>query len=243
MAEALKQPSPLNDELFKLFYPSIIALVAKRKRRWVLTTEPWEDVSSILVTRVWKKIHLYDRSKAFDRWCNTLLTNAIISLLRDKFYKHAKPCISVGPGGGHCAFNGGDDVCTWKGNPTGVQCAKCPLYAAWQKKREKKHNISATLSLENHTDEVHARAHDWVDIDAGVPVIHRHMLARLPKDEATIYRLLYIRHWSMERVGRKMGFPQQGNNKVPGYQRLKKMMARFREMASEIVANENLAPE
>lgn len=241
MAEVMKQPSPLNDELFKLFYPQILALVAKRKRRWVLTTEPWEDVSSILVTRVWRKIHLYDSKRPFDRWCNTLLTRAIISLLRDKFYKHAKPCISVGPGGGHCAFNRGDDMCGW--TKSGLQCAQCPIFAAWQKKREKKHNISATLSLENHTDEVHARAHDWVDIDSAKPIIDKHMLAQLPKDEATIYRLLYIRHWSMERVGRKMGFEVQGSNKVPGYQRLKKMMARFREMAQAIVVDQNLAPE
>lgn len=241
MAEPLKQPSPLNDELFKLFYPEILTLVAKRKQRWVLTTEPWEDVSSILVTRVWRKIHLYDRAKPFDRWCNTLLTHAIISLLRDKFYKHAKPCISVGPGGGHCAFNRGEDQCGWTKN--GLQCAECPAFAAWQKKREKKHNINATLSLENHTDEVHARAHDWVDIDSAKPVIDKHMLAQLPKDEATIYRLLFIKHWSLERVGRRMGFKAQGSNKVPGYQRLKKMMARFREMAQRIIVDQNLAPE
>lgn len=239
MAAQIKQPGPENDALFKSFYPEILKLVSKRRSSWVMSNEPWEDISSILITRVWRKIHTYDVTQPFDRWCNTLLTNAIINILRDRLYKHAKPCISAGPAGGHCVYNSGEDQCNWTKN--GLQCAQCPIFAAWQKKKESKHNISATLSLENHTDEVHSRAHDTVDIDSAKDIIDVGIIAQLPKEEAIIYKLLFIKHWSFARVGKKMGFKPQGSNSVPGYQKLTKMSARFKLMAKQIIEDENLA--
>ena len=234
-----KQPPAANDAVFKAFYAEIQILVAKRRSSWFLSTEPWEDVASKLTTRVWMKIHLYDQTKPFDRWCNTLLTHAIRNILRDNLYKHAKPCISAGPSGGSCVYNGGDDLCKW--TKRGIQCSQCPIFAAWPKKKESKHNITATLSLENHTDEVHSRAHDSPDIDSAKKVIDEKIMDALSKEEAAIYRMLFILHWSMERVGKKLKYKKQGGSNVPGYQRLVKLKARFKEMAREVIEAENLA--
>lgn len=235
----IEQPAPGNEALFKVFYTEITLLIAKRRASWVLSTDPWEDVSSILATHVWQKIHLYDQTKPFDRWCNTVLTNRIRNILRDRLYKNAKPCISAGPSGGHCSFNRGNDECGY--TKSGLQCAQCPIFAAWQKKKQSKHNITATLSLENHTDEVHSRIHDTIDIETSKKVIDERILAQLPKEEATIYRLLFIKHLTLKQVGKRMGYKTQGANKVPGYQKLTKLAARFKQMAREIIEQENLA--
>lgn len=241
MAGSIKQPPASNEVLFKQFYPEIKVLVAKRRASWVLSSEPWEDVSSKLTTHVWQKIHLYDPKRPFDRWCNTLISHRIINILRDNLYKHAKPCISAGPAGGRCVYNKGEDQCAW--TKSGLQCAQCPIFAAWQKKKESKHNINATLSLEHHTDEVHARPHDWVNTDEVKKVIDVKIIPFLSKDEAVVYRLLYIRNWPMKKVGKKMGYKIQGaetKKSIPGYQRLIKMVAKFRQISRQIIEEENL---
>lgn len=239
MVRPIPQPPVGNEALFNARYVEIKALVRKRKSNWVLTTTSWEDIESQLVIHVWRKIHTYDKNRPFDRWCNTLLTNQTINILRDLSYKLQRPCISAGAAGGYCHFNTGDGTCSWTKSKT--QCSQCPLFAAWQKKKEVKHNINATLSLENHTDEVHSKINDFVDVEGAQKVIHTKILAQLDRDDKRLYRMIFIRHWSLPRVGRKMGYKQTKNSKIPGYQIMCKFKARIRIMARAVIKSENLA--
>jgi hypothetical protein len=230
-----KQPPEGNAVLFAKHYEEIKRLVGQRRSKWVLSSLPFEDVSSILETRIWKKIHLYDASLPFDRWCNTLITNAISSLLRDLLLRHARPCLSSGEYGRPCCFNGGDNICNWHKNPTGIQNAHCPLYAEWEKKKGFRADISSPLSLESHVDEHHNKPSDFVDYDRHKAAIDKIMVKKLTKGDAKIYRLIYIKHWPMPRVLKALGLRSTATNKTPIL--ITKARNRFIKLARLVLAD------
>lgn len=224
---------------FEARVPELRVIVAKRKNSWTVSTIEWADVEMILLTRLWQKFHLYDANKGpLENWANKLISRAISSLLRDHIFKFQRPCIASGPYGGMCAFNEGGDRCGFTSN--GKQCKLCPLYLKWQKKKEALYNIKASLPIDYHVQEVHNLQEDFLDIDSAKAIIDEKILEQLDKHEAKIYILLFVEHKSIEEVSKIMKYRRQGTNKVGGYQVLKKLCIKFKDMAKEIIQRENL---
>lgn len=226
-----------REKQFKELLPRIKVIVNKRKNSWTLSTLAWEDVESILITRIWQKLPLYQPEQPFENWANRLISRAISNLLRDNCYKHARPCITANPAGGICAFNEGGDRCGF--TASGKQCAECPLYAKWQRKKEAAHNINSSLPLEHHDMEVQNIQEDFLNYEGAKQIIDERILAQLNPHDAKVYRLLFIEHLSMEEVSKIMKYKTQNNSKVG--QVLRKLVTKFRVLAKEIVNSEDLA--
>lgn len=230
-----------TEALFKVHYAEILAMVERRRHSWILTSiVEWQDVSSIVMTRIWKNFGKYDPTQPLDKWVNTVTTNALKNLGRQHLYKHARPCVSAsGAYGTPCVFNRGGNACSK--TPSKIQCAECPLFAKWQAKKEAQFNVSTPLSLENHTDESKNRINDTVDISAAKTVIDAKIMASLDRREARLYRYLYIKNLTPEQAGKKMRFKLQKNSKIPGYLIIRKFEEKVVELAKEIIAAEGLA--
>ena len=192
----------------------------------------FEDVAAQLSVRVWQQIHQYDQTRPFDRWCNTVLTNAILNILKKNLYKAARPCIAASCYGGNCYYNQGENLCGW--TPTGHQDETCPLFAAWKaKKGQLKADIASPLSLESHVDEHHSKPSDFVDYDRHKAAIDKIMVKKLTKGDAKIYRLIYIKHWPMPRVLKALHMSSTRTNKTPIA--ITKARNRFIKLAREIM--------
>lgn len=231
--KADQQPPLENAAIFNQYYEEIRRLISQRRSKWVLSTLPWEDVSSILHVHVWKNIHLYDVTRPFDRWCNTVLTNAITNILRDNLWRTARPCIASSVYGTSCTFNRGDGLCGW--TPTGNQDTSCPLFAAWKNKKGTQADIASPLSLESHTDEHHNIPSDFADTEGHKAALDKVMLKKLTKSDAKLYRLIYIRHWSIKRVAKEMGIKIQVASRTPIA--ITKARNRFIKMARQIMTD------
>lgn len=227
-----KQPPEGNAALFAQYYDEIKRLVLQRRSKWNLSTLEWADVESMLITHVWKKMHLYDSTRPFDHWCNTVLTAQITNILRDNLWRAARPCIASSCYGTSCVYNLGDGLCGW--TPTGHQDESCPLYAAWKAKKGTQADISSPLSLESHTDEHHNTPSDFVDIETHKAALDKIMLKKLSKGDAKLYRLIYIRHLPMEKVIKMMGLKVSPLNRTP--LTVTKARNRFIKMAKVILA-------
>lgn len=223
---------------FEAKVPELRAILSRRKSSWTLTTIDWEDVESILLTRLWQKFHLYDKQKGpLENWANTVISRALSTLLRDNLFKFSKPCVSAGPFGGRCVFNLTGDGCAY--TPSKIKCGECKLYKRWQEKKESLYNIKSSLPLESHTQEVRNIQEDFLDIDAAKKIIDEKVMDQLNSHEANIYRLLFIEHLSMEEVSKKMKYKTQNNSKVG--QVLRKLVSEFKELAKEVIQREDLA--
>ncbi len=225
-----------QERQFNELLPRIRVIVSKRKGSWTLSTLPWEDVESILITRIYRQLPRYDVRRPFDNWANRLISNEISNLLRDKIYRFERPCITANPAGGQCAYNQGHDRCGFTSN--GKQCAECPLYAKWQKKKEFAHNLQSSLPLESHAQEVHSPENQFFDVAGALPTIHRKVMAQLNKHDAKVYHMLFVDHLSMEEVSKRMKYKTQSNSKVG--QVLRKLVIRFRELARDTIESTDL---
>jgi RNA polymerase sigma factor (sigma-70 family) len=225
-----------QERQFKELLPRIRLIVSKRKGSWTLSTLPWEDVESILITRIWQQLPMYNVERPFDNWANRLISNTISNLLRDLCFKHARPCIASGPAGGLCVFNEGGDRCGY--TESRQQCRECPLYAKWERKKQAAHNINSSLPLEHHDMEVQNIQEDFLDIAAAKLKIDARIIAQLNAHDAKVYKLLFIDHLSMEEVSKRMKYKTQSNSKVG--QVLRKLVAKFKELARQAINNEDL---
>jgi RNA polymerase sigma factor (sigma-70 family) len=197
----------------------------------------WEDVESILITRIYRKLALYDPAKPFENWANRLISHAISSLLRDHLYKHSRPCLTANPYGGECAFNLGGDRCGFTASH--VQCQECPLYAKWAAKKEVAHNLNSSLPLDSHMQEVQNMQSEFVDYDTAKPIMDARIMSRLNPHEAQIYKLLFIDNLSMEQVSKRLKYKAHTNSQVN--QVLRKMVIRFKQIARTILEEEGIS--
>ena len=230
------------DDLEKRFnkaVPQLQAIINKRRNSWQATSiMEWDDVSSILLTRIYQKFNLYDQTQPLDRWANTLISNAINNLLRDKIWKIARPCIAATSYGNPCAFCLPNDKCSW--TKSGLQDDSCRYFKNWLKKKQVKHAIASPVSIENHLNESHGTYSDFIDIEGAKKVIDEKIISKLNREEVKIYKLVYIRHLELEEAGEKMGYKKQKNSPIPGYLVMKAALVKIRELARVIIEEEGL---
>jgi RNA polymerase sigma factor (sigma-70 family) len=198
---------------FKTLLPIIDQEILKRKARWTLTSEDFDDVAQKVRLHVFEKYKTFDPNKGeFTHWLNKLISNRILNILRDEYTKVAKPCV-LG-----CSFNTGDGCCSH--TPSGKQCSECKLYKKWQQKKEVKYNLKQTLPLENHTQEVENVQSDFINIEESKKIIDIKIKAKLKPIEWKIYQLLYIDNKSDEEVAILMDWTTSEKGRKAGYQQI-----------------------
>lgn len=221
-------------------YPETCHWVEKRRRRLDLATLAWDDIRQLLLIRVSQQYHTFDPAKGpFKNWVNRVITRAICSIWRDHLSSFSRPCIT---GKGGCPFNVGTDQCSR--TPSGRQCAECPAFRAWEKRKKDHHAVRLPLSLENHATEVSSQQGDFLDIEAKKKVIDRRMKKELTRSEWKIYRLLIVKGLPEAEVAKQMGFREKRGKKrkmYAGYSVLLLAKHKFVEKAREIIEEEDLA--
>ncbi len=227
------------EQRFKAASSELIRLINKRRHSWKLTSVmEWDDVSSIILAEIWKNWPSYDPVRPLDRWANTVITSRMKNLLRDHLFKSARPCLAATSYGNPCAYAEGTDGCRW--TKSGVQDSSCGFYAKWLKNKQGKFAVSATLSIEAHVDETHNIQSDFVDYDGSKKVIDEKLIPLLSKQEARIYKLLFIDNLDMKQVGIKLRLPKQKNSEIRGYLIQRTLTVKCQQLAKQIIEEEGL---
>lgn len=248
--EIIKEIERAIEKRFNESVPMLQELIAKRKNSWTLTSVmEWQDVSSIILTRLYRNFYLYDPSQPLDRWANTAISNALKNLVRDHIVRYLKPCSAANSYGARCAFNEGQNKCGW--TKSGIQDSTCKFYANWEKKKRSKLAIASPLSLDapiGNSETEMSLGHitpsapgSFLDIEGAKEIIDVKIVKYLDKEEIKVYRLLYIKHLTPKQVGKKMGYKVQQNSDVPGYLKIRKFEEKVYALASQIIKQEGLA--
>ena len=207
--------------------------IAKRKNKWTLVAIPFEDVSQMVMIRIFKKYHLFEPEKGeFSHWVNKVISSAIKNILRDNYLKYNRPCLG-------CAKNLGGDICSY--TPSGKQCEECPLFLKWKHSKEQHFNVKQSLSLENHSQEAESKVGDFTDIAGAKNVIDEKIKKKLKPIEYKLYTLLYVENLTEREAGARMEYRQTNKDRGPGYQQIAKMKAKILVAAKEVIDEEGLA--
>jgi DNA-directed RNA polymerase specialized sigma24 family protein len=189
--------------------------INKRRHKWSLTTLAWmdfSDVSQILRIHIYKKWNMYNQKQPLAPWVNRIVSNQIKNLIRNNYGNYSRPCLK-------CAAAEQEDSCTIYGS----QCAKCPLYAKWEKSKKSAHDIKLPVALENHTQEVFSMKEDLTNIERTAKNIHGKMIQVLKPIEWKFYNLVYIQHKTEEEAAKIMGYRTSEKNRSAGYKQVKNL--------------------
>ena len=91
----------------------------------------------------------------------------------------------------------------------------------WFLNKKNAHDAKLPLPLENHTQEVHNKPQDYLDIEHAAEKLHKAVEKILKPVELTVYKHLYIENLDEEAVAKKMGYKTSEKNRSPGYKQIK----------------------
>jgi len=219
--------------------PEIQKEIRKRKNGWRLSTLSFEDVSQKILLHAFKKYHTYDEKKSeFSHWINRLISNQLRNILRDNLGIYSRPCIMG------CVHNLGDESCDY--TKSKKQCAECPLYAKWEKKKKDHFNVAQSLPLANHEQEVNSKMDDFLDIEKAKSIIDIKIKPKLNNYEWQIYHLLFILNKTNEEAQKILNLKyNKKNNKESddtkiNYQQINKTKKKIIVIVKAIINEEGL---
>lgn len=207
--------------------------INKRRGKWTLVAIPFEDVSQIVVIRIFKKYHLFKPELGeFSHWVNKVISSAIKNILRDNYLKYNRPCLG-------CAKNMGGDSCSYTSN--GKQCEECPLFKRWKENKEQHFNVKQSLPLDNHIQEAESKVGDFTNISGAKEIIDEKIKTKLKPSEYKLYKFLYIDNMTEREAGEAMEYRQTNKDRGAGYQQIAKIKAKIILAAKAIINEEDLA--
>lgn len=195
-------------ETFEERYQDIVDVVKKYHTKWRLDILHWmdyEDVSSEIVTHVWKKWAQWDQLRPLAPWVATICQRQILNKLRNHYTNYARPCIKCPHNleGNHCAITKNHE-----------QCSECPLYAKWTEAKKNGYDIKMPLELENHTSEVNNMPSDEVDYDFAIDKLTEELHKHLDEKTLRAYFMLNFEHKEDKDVAIYLGFKPRPQNSV-----------------------------
>ena len=198
----MEEPTP-RKKTYEDYVEIIDRELNKRSSRWTLNSIPsidYEDIKQIIRLHVFKKLHLFDDTRAIEPWLNTLISSQMKNLIRNLYGNYSRPCL-------RCDAAQDESGC----KIYATQCNKCPLYAEWEKRKLPAYNIKLPVTIENHIDEVNNLADNSNDISDQVLKIHDKMKTLLKPDEYKVYEGLFILNEDESEIAAK--FPKFANEK------------------------------
>lgn len=211
----MKEPEVTPSKLTKFedYLPIIDVEIAKRRHKWNLSSLTWmdfDDVSQIIRIHIYKKWKQYNPSKPIQPWLNTIISNQIKNLIRNLYSNYTRPCL-------RCAAATDNNGCKIYGE----QCADCPLYAYWQKRKQPATHIKMPVSIENHAHEIKQIYDETGDVSIQAYKLHDRMRLILKPIEFQVYEGLFILHEDEAQVAKKLGYISNEPGRTPGYKQIK----------------------
>lgn len=213
-------------------------LLRKNRGKWQLDAISWldyDDVCQIIRLHIVEKWDMWDQERPFKPWANTVISNQIKNQIRNHYGNFAKPCLK-------CPHNAGDADNHCFLTKSGKQCAECPLYAKWEKRKKRAYDVKLPVSLSEVAPRNKSGPLDSFDYDTASKKLHQKVMNKIKnKKQKYIYYLLYIEHKSEEEVAKEMGFKADtSKRKSVRYKQIKNLQKRFKNMAKEILEEEDI---
>ena len=218
--------------------------LCKRRNKWYLHSLGWfdfQDVEQIIRAHLAKKWDQWDQERPLRPWLNKIISNQMKNILRNNYTSFAKPCIN-------CPFNQGSSAsdnesfaegfCSF--TESGTQCAECPLYAKWEKRKKAAYEVKMPLSMESHSHEVYSTPDTAFDFTTAENKLHKAMKKVLNSRQYDIYNMLFIKHMDEDDVAKKLGYKTTEKGRKAGYKQIKNLKKQFKEKAAKILKNSDI---
>lgn len=211
--------------------------VAKRRHKWQLNSIAhidFDDVSQILKLHIYNKWHLWDQSRPFKNWVNTVISNQIINLVRNHYGNLAPPC-------NKCPMNQGANLCSQ--TPSGEKCAECPLYAKWEKSKKHGYELRLPSSIDDPDSSASfclAAPEKTYSFENSLERFDKELKKVLSESNYKVFRLLFIEKHSEEEVAKEMGFTSNEEGRKAGYKQIYNIKKQILSKAKNILKTKEI---
>ena len=206
----------------------------KKRNKWDLDAVPsvdYDDIKQVIMTHIYKKWHLWDQTKPIEPWLSRVVSNQFKNLLRNHYGNYVRPCLK-------CPFNGGGDLC--ERNASGKQDGSCAEYADWEKRKKSAYDIKLAVTIENHTNEVHQKQDQFIDLQGATEKIAKHIKLHLNQKQYEEFRMLFIENHPEEKVAIFLGYKTNEKKRSAGYKQIKNLKKIFQSKVKEILDNNDI---
>lgn len=221
---------------------AIDRVISLHKSKWHLSALPavtYDDISQEIRLHIWQKWDQYDQTRPIEGWVSTICKHQIINKLRDHYYSKTKPCIGdIRTKYKPCPFARGDSGCDF--TPSGKQCAECPIYANWLKRKARAYNVKLPVAAVHHENEISSLPSSNIDYEAHFKLINKHVRRYLNQLEYKIYRMLYVKKQTEEDVAKMLGLKTSEKYRISGYRQINTYKARIMEKIKKMLEIEDI---
>ena len=222
----------------------------KRRGKWSLHSLGWldfEDVEQIIRAHIYKKWEQWDQERPLRPWVNKIISNQLKNIMRNNYTSFAKPCVT-------CPFSHqisaasaktgkidrfAEDLCGF--TESGLQCAECPLYAKWEKRKQDAYRIKVPLAIEHHAHEVYSTPDKGsFDLERAQQKLHEGMKEILTSRNYKIYKMLFIENLTDEEVALSIGYKTSEKGRKAGYKQIKNLKKQFKEKAIKLMGSSDI---
>lgn len=221
----------------------------KRRSKWALHSLGWldfEDVEQIIRLHIYKKWDQWDQKRALGPWVNKVISNQLKNIMRNNYTSFAKPCVTcpfaqqLSEAAKEAKVNSFDnDLCGF--TKSGLQCAECPLYANWEKRKQDAYRIKVPLAIEHHAHEVFSTPDKGsFDIERAQEKLHAEMRKVLSDRQYKTYEMLFIENMTEEEVALAIGYKTTEKGRKAGYKQIKNLKKQFKEKALRLIETSDI---
>ncbi len=207
----------------------IESALEKKRNKWDLDAVPsvdYDDIKQIIMTHIYKKWHLWDQSKPIEPWLSRVVSNQFKNLLRNHYGNYVRPCL-------RCPFNQGLDSC--EKTKSGIQDSSCSEYRDWERRKKSAYDIKLAVTIENHTNEIHQREDENLDLELATEKISKELKVQLTDKQYTAFEMLFVKNYSEEKVAAFLGYKTTEKKRSAGYKQIKNLKKIFQEKVKQIL--------
>jgi len=222
---------------FEECLPTIEEEIAKRRNKWQInsiTHIDFDDVSQILKIHLNDKWHLWDQSRPFKNWLNTVITNQIRNIVRNNYGNLAPPC-------NRCPMNQGVGLCSW--TPSGEKSSECPTYAAWERSKKNGYELRLPSSIDNPDEAVSfSLSGDFenYNFEESIARFDVELKKTLSKSNYLVFKLLFLEGSSEEEVANHLGFTTSESGRKAGYKQIYNIKKKIIDTAKKILEDKEI---
>ena len=206
----------------------------KKRSKWDLDAVPsvdYDDIKQIIMAHIYKKWHLWDQTKPIEPWLSRVVSNQFKNLLRNHYGNYARPCLK-------CPYNGGANTC--ERNISAIQDNSCGDYADWEKRKKSAYDIKLAVTIENHTNEIHAKTDENINLEEATEKISIYLKPTLNEKQYIAFRMLFVENHSEEKVAQFLGYKTTEKKRSAGYKQIKNLKKIFQEKVKQILSERDI---
>lgn len=227
-------PDADRTRLFEENYETLHKLMKSKVGRWrlrYLKSMDFDDVTQIIETHVFNKMHLWDTTKNFGPWCNTVICNQMFNLI-DKHHKNkARPCLS-------CPHALPDNACA----KFDTQNSQCSLFKTWENGKAAAYYLDygTNFDVQSEYQEISVGHEDGISPQDWLEKSKHKICEDLDKAETKIFECLYIKNLSSLETAKEMGYKTKNEKQSVGYKEVEKVNRKIVEKAKKIVREQGV---